>query len=257
MLVDSHCHLHMLEQGADIPAVLAAAREAGVEHVLTVAVSLESGRAVTALARAHERVSASVGVHPSEQLASEPSVADLVQAAAGAEVVAVGETGLDYHYNQGDLDWQRERFRRHIRAARELGKPLIVHTREARDDTVRILREENAAECGGVIHCFTEDYDTAARCLELGFYISFSGILTFRNADSLREVARRVPLERILVETDAPYLTPVPYRGKPNRPAYVRHVAEKVAELKQLALEEVAAVTTANFYRLFAGAAQA
>jgi TatD DNase family protein len=235
----------------DAEAALAAAQAAGVEHFLTVAVSVSSSHAVREFARRHQQVSAAVGVHPSERDEPEAAVGEITALAAAPEVVAVGETGLDYHYNEGDLAWQRERFRRHIAAARELRKPLIIHTRNARADTVAILRDEKASEVGGVIHCFTEDYDTAARCLELGFYISFSGILTFRNADALREVARRVPLERILIETDSPYLAPVPHRGKQNQPALVRHVAEKVAELKEISLEEVVRATGENFFRLF------
>lgn len=239
------------DAGVGAQAALAAAEAAGVEHFLTVAVSIASSHAVRDFARRHPRVSAAVGVHPSEQDEPEATVEQIVALADAPEVVAVGETGLDYHYNEGELEWQRQRFRRHVTAARELGKPLIIHTRNARADTVAILREENASEVGGVIHCFTEDYDTAARCLDLGFYISFSGILTFRNAEMLREVARRVPLDRILVETDSPYLAPVPHRGKPNQPALVRHVAEKVAELKQISLEEVVQATGENFFRLF------
>lgn len=259
MLVDSHCHLHMLELGpeGDAGPFLRAGAEVGVEHFLTVAVNAASVPAVLGFAKRFDNVSAAVGVHPSEQDEDEPTVAGLLAMAAAPGVVAIGETGLDYHYNKGDLDWQRRRFRTHIAAARETGKPLIVHTRDAREDTVNLLREERAGEAGGVIHCFTEDLDTAERCLELGFYISFSGIITFRNAEALREVVRRVPLERILVETDAPYLAPVPHRGKPNQPAYVRHVAEKVAEIKELSLDEVAAATSANFYRLFREARRA
>jgi TatD DNase family protein len=253
MLVDSHCHLQMLDPAEPTDAVLARAADAGVRHCLTVAVSLADSARVLELAARFPQVSASVGAHPSDD-GQEPTAAGLVRLAQSAHVVAVGETGLDYHYNHGDLAWQRERFRQHIRAARELGKPLIVHTRDAREDTVRILREEKAGEAGGVIHCFTEDDEMAARCLDLGFYISFSGIVTFRNAELLRDVARRVPLERLLIETDSPYLAPVPHRGKPNQPAFVRHVAEKIAELRELSVEEVAKITTENFYRLFAGA---
>lgn len=253
MLVDSHCHLHMLELGADAEAerVLAAAAEQDVGHFLTVSVSVESAPQVLDFARRFPQVSASVGVHPSEREGVDPSVAELVALADDPQVVAVGETGLDYHYNEGELEWQRERFRRHIAAARAIGKPLIVHTRNAPGDTVQILTEEGASDAGGVIHCFTEDYDTACRFLDLGFYISFSGILTFRNAGPLREVARRLPLERILVETDAPYLTPVPHRGEPNQPAFVRLVAEQVAQLQGRSYEDVAAATTENFFRLF------
>lgn len=256
MLVDSHCHLQMLDPSEPIGDVLERAAEAGVEHFLTVAVSLADSRRVVELADRFPQVSSSVGAHPSDD-GPEPSVPELVRLAEADSVVAIGETGLDYHYNHGDLDWQRQRFREHIRAARESGKPLIVHTRDAREDTVAILQEEKAEEASGVIHCFTEDYDTAARCLDLGFYISFSGIVTFRNADMLRDVARRVPLERLLIETDAPYLAPVPHRGKQNQPAFVRHVAEKIAELRELPVEEIGRITSENFYRLFAGAARA
>lgn len=256
MLVDSHCHLQMLDPSEPTEAVLARAAEAGVQHCLTVAVSLADSARTLALAQKFPQVSASVGAHPSDD-GPEPTAAELVQLAQSPHAVAVGETGLDYHYNKGDLEWQRERFRQHIRAAREVGKPLIVHTRDAREDTVRILREEKAHEVGGVMHCFTEDYDMAARCLDMGFYISFSGIVTFRNAESLREVARRVPLERMLIETDSPFLAPVPHRGKPNQPALVRHVAEKIAELRELPVEEIGRITTENFFRLFPAAANA
>ena len=251
MLVDSHCHLQMLDQATPIQTYLDKAREAGVEHVLTVAVSLEDSKRTIALAECHPQVSASVGAHPSDR-GPEPTVDEIVHLAASSpRVVAIGETGLAYHNNKGNLEWRRDRFREHIRAAREVGKPLIVHTRDAREDTVRLLREERAAEVGGIIHCFTEDYEMAARCLDMGFYISFSGIVTFRNAEALREVARRVPLERMLVETDSPFLAPVPYRGKPNQPAYVRHVAERLAELHAISLEELARITSENFYTLF------
>lgn len=247
----------MLEgAGIDPDAALATAMEAGVKHFLTVAVDFDSALNAVEFARRHPQVSAAAGVHPSDDAGAEVDMARLAKLATDEQVVAVGETGLDYHYNKGDLDWQRRRFREHIAVAREVGKPLIVHTRDAREDTVSILREERADEVGGVIHCFTEDYDTAARCLDLGFYISFSGILTFRNADSLRDVARRVPLERVLVETDSPFLAPVPYRGKPNQPAYVGKVAEMLAELKQLSYEEILEATGANFYRLFPLAAR-
>lgn len=246
----------MLDPSEPTEAVLARAAEAGVQHCLTVAVSLADSARTLALAQKFPQVSASVGAHPSDD-GPEPTAAELVQLAQSPHAVAVGETGLDYHYNKGDLEWQRERFRQHIRAAREVGKPLIVHTRDAREDTVRILREEKAHEAGGVMHCFTEDYDMAARCLDMGFYISFSGIVTFRNAESLREVARRVPLERMLIETDSPFLAPVPHRGKPNQPALVRHVAEKIAELRELPVEEIGRITTENFFRLFPAAANA
>jgi TatD DNase family protein len=250
MFVDSHCHLQMLDPVELTEVILDRAHDAGVRHLLTVAVSLADSLRTLELAARFPQVSASVGAHPSDD-GPEPTVAELIRLAQSPHAAAIGETGLDYHYNKGDLDWQRERFRQHIRAAREIGKPLIVHTRDARADTLAILQEERAGEAGGVIHCFTEDYEMAARCLDLGFYISFSGIVTFRNAESLREVARRIPLERLLIETDAPFLAPVPHRGKQNQPAFVRYVAEQIAELRDMPLEELARVTTENFYALF------
>lgn len=257
MLVDSHCHLQMLNPEEPTATFLEAAAAAGVEHMLTVAISLDDSARTIALAERYPQISASVGAHPSDD-GPEPSVDEIVRLAQSSpQVVAIGETGLDYHYNKGDLDWQRNRFREHIRAAREVNKPLIVHTRDAREDTVRILEEERAGEAGGVIHCFTENYEMASRCLDMGFYISFSGIVTFRNAEELRDVVRRVPLERTLVETDSPFLAPVPHRGKPNQPAFVRHVAEQLAELHEISLEELARVTTENFYTLFSQARSA
>jgi TatD DNase family protein len=205
---------------------------------------------VHALARAHANLFASAGVHP-DHTGAEPSEADLLRMAGAPEVVAVGETGLDYYRASGDLEYQRERFRRHIRVARTLAKPVIIHCRQAADDLLRIMDEERAADVGGVMHCFTESWEVAARAMEMNFLISFSGIVTFRNAAALREVARAVPLERMLVETDSPYLAPVPHRGKTNEPAYVRHVAEAIAELRGVPLAAVAAATTSNFFRLF------
>jgi len=257
-LVDSHCHLDRLDlepfDGA-LAEALADARQRGVEHLLCVNINLEGFEQVYGIARAHAGVSASVGVHPSETEGAEPQVDQLTRLAARPGVVAIGETGLDYHYNRGDLEWQRDRFRTHIRVARESGKPLIIHSRDAREDTLRILREEHAEQVGGVMHCFTEDWDMAQRAMDLGFFISLSGIVTFKRAHQVQEVAARVPLDRLLVETDAPYLTPVPYRGKPNRPGYVRYVAQQVAALRGLDLESLAEATTANFYYLFPGAA--
>ena len=206
---------------------------------------------VLALAHRYDNVFATVGVHPNEHSGYEPSVDELIAAAQDSKVIGIGETGLDYFRSEGDLEWQRERFRRHIRAAKAVGKPLVVHSRDAQPDTVNILREEEAAAVGGVMHCFVDDWDTAMRALDLGFYISFSGILTFNNAAQVRDVARRVPSERLLVETDAPYLAPVPHRGKPNEPAYVLYVAARLAELRNVGVDEITAVTTANFFRLF------
>jgi len=226
--------------------------EQGVGRALCVAVNLEDFPRVLALAKRDPRLRASVGVHPEYRDAKEPDVATLVGLADEPAIVAIGETGLDYYRSPAaELDWQRERFRVHIRAAREVAKPLIVHTRSSAADTVRILDEEGAQAVGGVMHCFTEDWATARAAIELGFCISFSGIVTFRNAAALREVARQVPDDALLVETDSPYLAPVPYRGRTNEPAYVRHVAECLAEVRGNSLEHIAAVTTANFERLF------
>ena len=219
--------------------------------MLCVSVTLEKFPEVLALAHTYPHIFASVGVHPDEQQGRDPSVEELVRLADDPRVVAIGETGLDYFRIKGDMTWQQERFRRHIRAARATGKPLIIHTREAAADTIRILREEGAESVGGVMHCFTESWETAQAALDLGFYISFSGIVTFRNAEPLRDVARKVPSERLLVETDAPYLAPMPHRGKTNEPAFVRHVAEQLASLRNVSLEELAATTTGNFFSLF------
>lgn len=236
---------------ADVDAVLEAAREHGVGHMLCVSVEEGDYAVLKQLAAAHHCLSASIGIHPNAETAAEVRVPDLVREADDPRVVAIGETGLDYFRSQGDLAWQRERFRTHIRAAREIGKPVIIHCREARDDVLRILQEENAAEVGGVMHCFVEDLDTARRAMDLNFLISFSGIVTFKNAGGLKEVARILPLDAMLVETDSPYLAPMPYRGKPNQPAWVHYVAEHIAELRDITLEEVAEATTANFNRVF------
>ena len=254
MLVDSHCHLDFPEFAARVPELLANMAANGVGHALCVSVDLPDFPGVRALAENHPNLFASVGVHPDYEDTPEPSVDDLVRLADHPKVVAIGETGLDYYRLKGDLAWQRERFRTHIRASRQSGKPLIIHTREAADDTLRIMREENAGEARGVMHCFTESLDVARAAMELGFFISFSGIVTFKNAKALKEVAKAVPLDRILVETDAPYLAPVPHRGKTNEPAFVRHVAEHIAELKGLTVEDVARATTANFFALFRAA---
>lgn len=259
MLVDSHCHLDLLDlksYGGRLEPVLDNARRAGVAHMLCVAVGLERLPDMLALVERHDQVSASVGVHPNERTDREPTVDELMDLARHPKVVAIGETGLDYYRGEGDLAWQRERFRIHIAAARASGKPLIVHSREARDDTLRILAEEGAEQVGGVMHCFTDDWETARRAMDLGFHISFSGIVTFRNAQALKEVARRMPLDHMLVETDSPYLAPVPCRGKPNQPAYARFVAEHIAELRGIPVEAVEEATTENFFALFRDAAQ-
>ena len=251
MFVDSHCHLDFPELAAELPSLLEAMAAARVTHALCISVTLPDWPAVHALALEHPNLYASIGVHPDNPDAQEPSIDDLVERSARPKVVAIGETGLDYYRATGDLEWQRNRFRTHIRAARRVAKPLVIHTRAAAADTIDIMRDEGAAEAGGVMHCFTESWDVARGALDLGFHISMSGIVTFRNAQQIKDVARRVPLDRLLIETDSPYLAPVPFRGKRNQPAYVPHVAAEIAKLRELPIEEVAAATTANFFKLF------
>jgi len=258
VLVDSHCHLDRLDLSAfegEFGAFVDAAESEHIDHMLCVCIDLEHYPGMLGLVENIDNVSVSVGVHPNERDVREPSVAELLELAKHPKNVAIGETGLDYYYGEGDLEWQRERFRRHIRAARAASKPLIIHTRDAREDTIAIMKEENAAEAGGVMHCFTESWDMAQAALDLGFYISFSGILTFRNAQALRDVAKKVPEDRLLIETDSPYLAPVPHRGKPNLPLYVRYVAQQLADLRGSSLTQIADVTGENFYRLFRHAA--
>ena len=251
MLIDSHCHLDFPELADQLDAVFACMQGNGVTHALSVSVTLEDFPKILAIAEAHPHIFASVGVHPDYADVPAVTVEQLTALAAHRKVVAIGETGLDYFRLKGDLEWQRERFRTHIRAARLCHKPLIIHTRAAAADTLRLMREENAAEVAGVMHCFTEDWDVAQAALEMGFYISFSGIVTFKNAKALKDVAQRVPLDRILVETDSPYLAPVPHRGKTNQPGFVLHVAEELSRLRGIPVEEIGAATTANFQRLF------
>jgi TatD DNase family protein len=251
MFVDSHCHLDFPELRDDLPQVLDAMRDNGVTHALCIGVEMDAWPNVHALATAHPNLYASVGVHPDYADLEEPTVDLLVARARDSKVVAIGETGLDYFRRTGDLDWQRRRFRTHIRAAREAGRPLVIHTRAAAADTIAIMRDEHAGEAGGVMHCFTETWEVAERALDLGFHISFSGIVTFRNATALKDVARRVPLARMLIETDSPYLAPVPHRGKRNQPAWVRHVAEEIAALREVPVETIARATSDNFFRLF------
>jgi TatD DNase family protein len=251
MFVDSHCHLDFPDFAGEIPRILESMRDAQVTHALCISVDLPDFPRVHALATTHANLYASAGTHPDYPDTEEPTVERLVGLAGLAKVVAIGETGLDYFRQQGDLEWQRQRFRTHIRAAREAGKPLVIHTRAAADDTIRIMREEHAGEAGGVMHCFTETLAVAQKALDLDFHISFSGIVTFKNATALKEVACRVPLERMLIETDSPYLAPVPYRGKRNEPTYVPHVAQEIARLRDIALADVAAATSANFFQLF------
>lgn len=256
MLVDSHCHLDLMNPELDrVGDYLDRARGEGVEHFLCVAVSLENAPVVRDLAQHHAGVYASVGVHPNHDEGPALTRDELTRLAGDPQIVAVGETGLDYFRNPVDAQLQQERLRIQVRSARDVGKPLIIHMREATEDTLRILDEEGAHEVGGVMHCFVEDYDTACRAMELGFYISFSGIVTFRNAEKVRDAARRVPDERLLVETDSPYLAPVPHRGKPNQPAFVREVAECVAGLRETSLPALAETTSRNFFELFRTAA--
>jgi len=254
MLVDSHCHLDRLDLSpfdGSLDAVLAAAKAQDIGHFLCVSINLEDYPAMLKLAESHEQVSASVGLHPNEQGGHDPDTDELVDLAKHPAIVAIGETGLDYFRSEGDLDWQRDRFRRHIAAAKQSGKPLIIHSRDARDDTLKILEEEQADEVGGVMHCFTGDWEMAQRAMDMNFYISFSGIVTFKSARELQGIATRMPSDHYLVETDSPYLAPVPHRGKPNQPAFVRHVAEYIAELRGESYEQVAATTTENFRTLF------
>ena len=251
MFVDSHCHLDFPDFAGEMPRVLDAMRAAEVTHALCISVDLPDWPRVHALALAHGNLYATAGTHPDYPDAEEPTVARLVGLSQQPKVVAIGETGLDYYRQQGDLEWQRARFRTHIRAARETGKPLVIHTRSAAADTLRIMRDEKAVDVGGVMHCFTETWDVALGALDLGFHISFSGIVTFKNATALKDVAQRVPLERMLIETDCPYLAPVPYRGKRNEPAYVPHVAQEIARLRNIPVAAVAQATSGNFFRLF------
>ena len=249
MLIDSHCHLNFPDLTQRLPEVLANMAEAGVDKAIAISVSRQSFEEVHAIAQNHPNIYATVGIHPDDPEAEEFSLEELLERAARPKVVGIGETGLDYHWCKGDLAWQHQRFILHIEAANRSGLPLVVHTRDAAADTMRLLREHQAH--AGVIHCFTEDVHAAKLALDLGFYISFSGIVTFKNATAIQEAARYVPLDRLLVETDAPYLAPVPKRGKPNEPAYVRHTAAFVAQLRGDSLENIAQATTANCLQLF------
>ncbi len=251
MLVDSHCHLDFPDLAERMTQVIELMDRNGVGCALCIGVSLENLPQVLALAEAWPALLASVGVHPEAMAAREPTVAELVGLARHPRVIAIGETGLDYYWHKDAPEWQRERFRTHIRAAREAGKPLVVHTREAAADTLRLMTEEGAGDAGGVMHCFTETWQVAEMALDQGFYLSLSGIVTFKKALTVREVAQRVPLDRLLVETDSPYLAPVPHRGKTNQPGYVKHVAEEIARLRGLSYQEIVDATTENFFRLF------
>ena len=251
MLVDSHCHLNFPELQSNMEQIRASMHDNQVGHALCISVTLKDFPQVLALAETYPNFYASVGVHPDYEDEPPFTVDDLVNLANHPKVIAIGETGLDYFRLTGDLEWQRERFRTHIRAAIKSQKPLVIHTRSAAEDTLRIMREENAQLVGGVLHCFTESLDVALEAIDLGFYISFSGIVTFKNAVMLKEVASQLPLDRILVETDSPYLAPIPYRGKINQPAYVKHVAEELSRIRNIPLAEIMDATTANFFKLF------
>ncbi len=251
MLVDSHCHLNFPELQSNMEQIRASMHDNQVGHALCISVTLKDFPQVLTLAETYPNFFASVGVHPDYEDEPPFTVDDLVNLANHPKVIAIGETGLDYFRLTGDLEWQRERFRTHIRAAIKSQKPLVIHTRSAAEDTLRIMREENAQLVGGVLHCFTESLDVAEEAIDLGFYISFSGIVTFKNAVMLKEVASQLPLDRILVETDSPYLAPIPYRGKINQPAYVKHVAEELSRIRNISLAEIMEATTANFFRLF------
>lgn len=255
MLIDSHCHLNMLNEYPDqLAEIFENAKQNGIKQMLCVCVTLDKFPEVLSLATQYQQVSASVGLHPTEVTENEPSTELLIEYAQHDKVVAIGETGLDYYRCEGeDMLWQQLRFMRHIEVAKRVKKPLIIHTRAAQVDTIAILQRENAKDIGGVMHCFTEDWAMAKQALDLGFYISISGIVTFKNALQVQEVARKVPLDRLLIETDAPYLAPVPYRGKPNQPAYVRHTAKAIADLRGISFDEVASATTGNYYALFGG----
>ncbi|WP_447553132.1 TatD family hydrolase [Vreelandella sp. EE22] len=258
MFVDSHCHLDRLSErsyGGDVDAALNAARAAHVSQFLAIAVTLDDMPRLAELSRKHQDVAISAGLHPLASVAHEPEVKDIKEAAEQYAAVAIGETGLDYHYRDSvSPELQRERFKRHLIAAAELELPVVVHTREAQEDTLALLREHTDPNVAGVLHCFTEDVEMAREAIRLGFYISLSGIITFASAASLRELAKVLPLDRLLIETDSPYLAPVPHRGKPNEPAWVVEVAECIASERRISVDEVAMQTTANFYRLFRGA---
>jgi len=241
----------LAQEEGGLDAVIQQAQENQVEHILCISIDTESCHEIISIAERYPQLTASVGIHPNVDKVENFSVEELIKLASHDKVIAIGETGLDYFRSEGDLEWQRDRFRTHIEAAKHLKKPLIIHTREAREDTMDILEQENAEQAGGIIHCFTENWETAQRALDIGFYISLSGIVTFKNARALQEVAKKLPLDRILIETDAPYLAPVPHRGKTNKPAFVKHVAEFLAELRGDTVENIAETTTANFRSLF------
>ena len=251
MYIDSHCHINFPELHEKIHSVLGNMKENKISHALCVSVTLDKIEEILKLTKQHSNIYASVGVHPDYEDITEPDIDTLFKYSQDKKVVAIGETGLDYFRLKGDLSWQRERFRTHIRAAIKSRLPLIIHTRNAREDTIKIMKEEDAKSATGVMHCFTESYEMARKAIDLGFYISFSGIITFKNANDLRDTVKKIPIENILIETDSPYLAPVPKRGKLNEPSNVIYVAEKIAELKKIPIEKVAEITTSNFFDLF------
>ena len=254
MLIDSHCHLDRIDLKPyedDFSCFMTAAKANQLEHLLCIAIDLESYPAMLDLVLNFPEISLTVGVHPNVKECKDPSVDELVALGKLNKIIGIGETGLDYFRSEGDLSWQHQRFRNHIRAAKILKKPLIIHTREAKADTLKILKDEGAEEIGGIIHCFTEDWEFAQKALDLNFYISFSGIITFNNATTIRHVVKKIPSDKFLIETDSPYLAPVPFRGRPNYPIYVRYVAEQIAELRGITVNKVADITTNNFYNLF------
>ena len=254
MLIDSHCHLDRIDLKPyqnDFACFMHEAEVKQIEHLLCIAIDLESYPAMLDLVAGFQQISVTVGVHPNEQDCKDPTVDELIALGEPDNVIGIGETGLDYFRSEGDLSWQHQRFRNHISVAKKLNKPLIIHTREAKNDTLRILKEEGAEEVGGVIHCFTEDWEFAKKALDINFFISFSGIVTFNNATAIKEVAKKVPPDRFLIETDSPYLAPVPFRGRPNYPTYVRYVAEQIAELRGAPVNKIAELSTKNFYDLF------
>jgi TatD DNase family protein len=254
MFIDSHCHLDRIDLNPyqnDFSQFMQEAEQSQIDHMLCIAIDLESYPAMVELVKDYPSISLSVGVHPNVHEGQEPTVDELIELGQDEKIIAIGETGLDYFRSEGNLDWQHQRFKNHIRAAKVLNKPLIIHTREAGHDSLDVLADEGADQVGGIIHCFTEDWDYAKKALDLGFYISFSGIVTFKNAQAIKEVAKKVPADRFLIETDSPYLAPVPFRGKPNYPLYVRYVAEHVADLRGTSVEEIAKLSTDNFNNLF------
>lgn len=254
MLIDSHCHLDRIDlkpYNNDFNSFMDEAKAIEIEHLLCIAIDLEAYPQMLNLVQDYQNISVTVGVHPNVSDGKDPTVEELIELGNNDKVIGIGETGLDYFRSKGDLEWQRQRFRNHIHAAKTLNKPLIIHTREAKEDTLRILKEENAEQAGGIIHCFTEDWVFAKAAMDLNFYISFSGIVTFNNTDSIKEVAKKMPTNRMLIETDSPYLAPVPFRGKPNYPIYVKYVAEQLALLKGVSVNKIAEISTNNFYELF------